>query len=119
MAAPLANAGFAWIGIARSLASAKAKFRRRGGGDIPQIGTADQPVELDRGVIGRIDDPPDQIPAGTLGRGHGFGRQTRFVAIYKGVVGDEDNFPEPNDPIFLTKRNRTSPYWSHILKWVS
>ena len=58
------------------------------------MGIADQRIKRNRLIVARSDHPPDQIPAPvkTIGRGHGFGRQTRGVKVNGLAVGGENNF---------------------------
>src|SRR5215469_8982059 len=60
----------------------------------PEMGIADQRVELDRGVAGRSDHPADQISAAvrTTGPRREFGRQTGAIKASGLAVGSENNF---------------------------
>src|SRR5215472_14334119 len=58
------------------------------------MGIADQPVKLDRLVVGRVDHPSDQVPAAlrTPGRGCEVIRQARGISARGLAVGGQHNF---------------------------
>ena len=57
------------------------------------MGIAEQRIKRNRLVVARSDHPPDQIPPRrTIGRRHGFGRQTRGIKVNGLAVGGENNF---------------------------